>query len=87
MTDKFNIHIPNSVKKSLKKIPIPWRDRMFNAIEMLQFDPFIGEKMFGKLQNKRKIRIWPYRIIYEVNIKKKTIIIVEAGHRGGVSYK
>lgn len=85
--DKFDVHIPHSVRKSIEKIPVPWRDRMFNAIDLLEYNPFMGEKMLGKLQDKRKIRIWPYRIIYTVEKKSKIIKILEAGHRGGMSYK
>ena len=50
-------------------------------------NPFLGEKMSGKLQDKRKIRIWPYRIIYKINVKRKHIIITDAGHRGSIGYK
>lgn len=65
---------------------MPWRERIFNTVDLLQYEPFLGEKMAGKLKDKRKIRVWPYRIIYKIDKPAKTIVIVEVGHRGSVSY-
>jgi len=87
MAEKYFIYIPKPTAKQIKQIPVLWRDRIANAIEILQYNPFLGEKMTGKLKNQRKIRIWPYRILYTAERKKRIIIIVEVGHRGGVSYK
>lgn len=84
MPEKFFIFIPNSVKKDIKKIPFPWQVRVVQAIGVLERDPYYGEKLSGDLEGKRKIRIWPYRVIYQLDLKKKTIVIVEAGHRQGV---
>lgn len=84
MPEKFFIFIPNSVKKDIKKIPFPWQVRVMQAIGVLEHDPFYGEKLSGDLEGKRKIRIWPYRVIYQLDLKKKIIIIVEARHRQGV---
>ncbi|PIP24030.1 MAG: type II toxin-antitoxin system mRNA interferase toxin, RelE/StbE family [Candidatus Nealsonbacteria bacterium CG23_combo_of_CG06-09_8_20_14_all_38_19] len=84
MLNKYQVVVPESVVKSLIKIPLPWRERMAKAIDLLPENPFMGEKLWGKLQGKRKIRIYPYRIIYEVDKKKQRIIIFEAGHRQGI---
>lgn len=87
MPDKFYVFVPKSAKKSIKKIPLPWQFRIMQALSALEVDPYFGERMAGKLQGKRKIRIWPYRIIYQIDAKKKIVMIVEIGHRGGMSYK
>mgnify|MGYP001607999122 CR=1 FL=1 len=84
MEKRFFVFIPNSVRRSIKKIPFPWQQRLLRAISVLETDHFYGEKLTGKLEGKRKIRVWPYRIIYEIDFKKKIIIIVEAGHRQGI---
>ena len=54
------------------------------AIDLLANNPFIGEKLWGKLQGKRKIRIHPYRIVYEIHEKQKLIAIINVGHRQGI---
>ncbi|MFH1308945.1 MAG: type II toxin-antitoxin system RelE/ParE family toxin [Patescibacteria group bacterium] len=84
MSRKFKIIVSKSSAKGLKKIPLPWRSRIILSIDLLQENPLMGEKLWGKLEGKRKIRIHPYRIIYEVSEKEKTIIILETGHRSNV---
>ena len=87
MSKKYSVEVPKSPQKSLEKTPLPWRERIGKAINLLQYFPFMGEKMWGKLKDKRKLRIWPYRVIYKVDKKRRRIIIVEIGHRGKMSYK
>jgi addiction module RelE/StbE family toxin len=84
MPRKFCILISNPVKKSIKKIPIPWQVRVMQAISVLENDPFYGEKLSGKLSGKRKIRVWPYRVIYSLDLRKRIITVVEVGHRQGI---
>jgi len=84
MTRKYEVVVSNSVKKSLLAIPLPWRNRLMEAIDLLAENPFMGEKLWGKLQGKRKIRIHPYRIIYGINENHRIIIVLETGHRQGI---
>lgn len=86
MTEKYFVYIPNPVRKSVKKIPQPWQKRILDILTILETDPFIGEKMTGRLEYYRKIRIWPYRVIYSISKNDNIIKIVEIEHRGNVSY-
>lgn len=82
----YQVFVPSSAKKSLSKIPLPWKGRIARVIDVLKTEPFYGEKMTGQLSNCRKIRIWPYRIVYQINEKERFIKILEIRHRGNVSY-
>ena len=84
MTRKYEVVVSNSVKKSLLAIPLPWRNRIMEAIDLLAENPFMGKKLWGKLQGKRKIRIHPYRIIYEIDENRRIIIVLETGHHQGI---
>jgi len=84
---KYKIIIRNKAQKNLLKIPLPWQQRIIIAVSLLEENPFMGEKMWGKFKNCFKIRIWPYRIIYEVFRKTKLIYIRRIDHRGGTVYK
>ena len=84
MTTEYRIVVSNSAKKSLKKTPLPWREKIGKIIESLKTNPLIGEKLKGELEGKRKITVWPYRIIYEVYKKKLIIHIIAIAHRGGL---
>ena len=82
----YKIKIRHKAEKELYKIPFPWRKRIAQAIDVLEENPFYGEKMCGKLKDRRKIRIWPYRIIYRIYKSKKIIYIERISHRQG-AYK
>lgn len=84
MPGKYRIIIPHSVKKNFICIPLPWRQRIMEAIDILAENPFMGEKLHGKLKDKRKIRIHPYRIIYKIINGDRIILIVEVGRRQGI---
>lgn len=86
MSSRYYVYLPKSVLKSMAKIPLPWRNRIKEAIDALQADPYYGEKMLGQYGDKRKIRVWPYRIIYSIEENNKLIKIFEVEHRGHVSY-
>lgn len=86
MTGGYYIHIPKLALKSMAKIPLPWRDRIKRVIDELPADPYLGEKMSGELCDCRKIRVWPYRIVYRLDKKAKIIIVLEVNHRGNMSY-
>ncbi len=83
----YLVQIPKSIVKQVKKIPLPWRERVDQAMRSLANKPFLGIKMSGEYHNKRKIRVWPYRILYTFDQERKTVWIVEVGHRGHMSYK
>lgn len=86
MAGKYFVYIPKQVRKSLLKIPSPWIERMEKVINTLETDPYAGEKMNGDMKDKRKIKIWPYRIVYKIDEARHLIVICEAEHRGNVSY-
>ncbi|MDP3996097.1 MAG: type II toxin-antitoxin system RelE/ParE family toxin [bacterium] len=83
----YSVYIANNAKKELKKIPLPWRDRIIEVLRIIAKNPLAGIPMTGELKGKRKVRVWPYRIIYEFDKKEKIVNVLEIGHRGGMSYK
>ncbi|OHA16678.1 MAG: hypothetical protein A3G52_03040 [Candidatus Taylorbacteria bacterium RIFCSPLOWO2_12_FULL_43_20] len=83
----YSVYIANSAKKELKKIPQPWQGRIIETLGIIAENPLVGSPMEGKLKGKRKVRVWPYRIIYQIEKKEKIVKILEIGHRGGMSYK
>lgn len=78
--------IPKSALKSMAKIPLPWQERIRAAIDALEIEPYYGDKMRGQYADKRKIRVWPYRIIYSIEEDIKLVKVFEVEHRGHTSY-
>lgn len=84
----FKVSVPKKEERVLKKIPEPWRKRIVLTLKELEKNPFLGAKMWGQLEGKRKIRVWPYRIIYSLDQERKIVSILEIGHRGNLrSYR
>ncbi len=80
----YKIKIRHKAEKELYKIPFPWQKRIVQAIDALEKDPFYDEKMWGKFKDQRKIRIWPYRIIYRIYPRQKIVYIECISHWQGV---
>jgi mRNA-degrading endonuclease RelE of RelBE toxin-antitoxin system len=83
----YAVQISRSAAKQIQDIPLPWRDRIGRAIDLLELNPFIGTKMRGEYEGWWKLKVWPYRIYYSMFKQEKTVIIVRVKHRGSAGYK
>lgn len=72
------------VKKNLKKIDKRYRERILVALVELGKNLYLGKPLGGDLEGKFSLRVWPYRIIYEIYRKKLIIYIISIAHRQGV---
>jgi len=77
----YQIFIEKSAQKSLSKIPSPHQGHIINKISKLSAQPRpIGAmKLSGR--EAWRIRVGSYRVIYEINDDKLTILVVTLGHR------
>ena len=80
----WTIVIRKQAVKNLQKIPNIYKKRIIAQINELEINPYLGLKLTGVLSNYYKIKIWPYRIIYELREKEKIIFVKEIAHRQGV---
>lgn len=77
----YQIFIEKSAQKKLSIIPEPFQDKIIAEIGLLADNPrpFGCKKLTGR--NAWRIRIGKYRVIYEINEKDKSVLIVTLGHR------
>jgi len=80
----YQIQVQKSARKQLDKIPAIYRAKLEKAIDSLAVDPFQGKKLEGELKGQYSIRVWPYRIIYQIYKKELIVSVIEVGHRQGV---
>ena len=66
-------HLQPSVKQEMKE-----------GFRFLASDPFIGEPLRRELEGKRKLKIGRYRIIYQIESSRKSILVLAIGHRRSV---
>lgn len=80
----YRLILESRAEKELDKIPKTYHGKIIKALRSLTEDPFQGKKLDGELKGMYSIRVWPYRIIYEIRKKELYVIIVHVGHRQGV---
>lgn len=67
------------VVKQLKKLPLSEKKKIIKKLELLSESPYSGKSLRGELAGLRSLRVWPYRIIYE--IQENLLIILSVAHR------
>ena len=83
----YQVKIQKSAEKQLAKIPAIYQDKFLRIFRSLAGDPFQGKKLEGELRGKYSVRVWPYRIIYQIYKKELIVLIIDIGHRQGVYKK
>jgi len=81
---KYQIILPKKVQKELDKIKGNDHQRLFQALIALASDPYIGKKLIGNRKGQWSFRVWPFRIIYEINNQKLIVFVIKIGSRQGV---
>ena len=89
MSSKTNLvlQVDNSVYKFLEKIPKKDAEVIFDVIENLPENPFLGDiqKIKGE-ENSWRRRVGNYRIFYEIIPKENLIYVYEAKRRTSNTY-
>ncbi len=85
---KYQIKLKRSVTKDLKDIDKQFIPRIFAVIESLADNPFqLQSRKLQGTDTSYRIRIGDYRLIYQVDIKKKLVVIEHIRHRKDVYRK
>ena len=73
--------------KMIRKLSPEIRDACKNAIEHISENPFAGKQLKEPMSGLRSFRTSSYRIIYKVEQRKITIIVIAVGHRRDIYEK
>lgn len=81
---KYKIHIAESAKKALSKIPKKDREKIEETISFLEVNP----RPFGHIKLKSssktslyRIRYGDYRVVYSIKDEVLLILVLEIGNR------
>ena len=80
----FKIQLTPRAKRRLKGISKEFKPAIKEIFDEIRDDPLVGKPLGKKLVNQFSYKFGVYRIIYRVNIQKRTIIILTAGHRSTI---
>ncbi len=81
---KYRVKLKPRAEKELNKLPQRDYYRIITALVGLAIDPFVGKKLEGKYKDYYSLRVWPYRIIYQINKKELLVFVIQIGHRQGI---
>jgi mRNA interferase RelE/StbE len=82
----YAVSIKKSAFRSLKKIPVADQKRLQALIRGLETDPLpsSARRLTAPGDPVYRIRSGVYRILYEVDSKAVTVLVLRVGHRGAV---
>ncbi len=82
----FTLRIDPKAEKQLNKIPSPYKERITIIFSSIAANPYAGKKLRGKYDGSYSVRVWPYRVIYDIYKRDLLVLVVKIKHRGGGAY-
>ena len=79
---KYKVRIAKTAEKQLRRLPSKYKDRIGLALLELAENPLpFGVKKLTGTESTYRIRVADYRIIYDLEHKVLTILVLKIGHR------
>lgn len=79
----MRVIITPEAQRQYKKLPVVSQAKIKRKLDLLETHPLIGKKLEGELVGRRSLKAWPYRIVYLIDEKQKTLYVVSIVHRQG----
>lgn len=79
----YSVQYLDSVKEDVRGLPKSIKEKLRKAIEKkLMLNPIeFGKPLQYSLKGLRRLRVENYRVIYQIDLNSKTVLIVKIGHR------
>lgn len=77
----FILKIKPKAQKAIDKVPEEFRFRVWQILIGIKDDPYLGKKLSGKHMDEYSVRVWPFRIIYEIRKAELIIVVIRFKHR------
>lgn len=80
---EYQVKLKSRAEKELNNLQRKDYYRVIAALTGLTANLFSGKKLEGECKGYHSIRVWPYRIIYQIYKKELLIFIIRISHRQG----
>lgn len=80
----MDVILSGDAEKQFRRLPPKDRSKVLRKLQTLRDEPSAGKKLAGEFTGIRSLRVWPYRILYEINPFKHRIEVLKIAHRQGV---
>jgi mRNA interferase RelE/StbE len=78
----YSIKISKSVQKQIDNLPNAMKGRILEKIKGLEIEPCpSGIVKLKNSEQEHRLRIGDYRVLYEIDDAKQTILILQCKHR------
>ena len=81
---RYQVKLKSRAEKELNSLLKRDYYRVIIALVGLAADPFVGKKLEGKYKDYYSLRVWPHRIIYQINKRELLVFVIRISHRRGV---
>jgi len=80
----YVVKIKPTAQKAIKNLPFSLQQRIIEKLKALEYHPHQGAKKLQGFENRYRIRVGDYRIIYEIHDNRLLVIVLEVGHRSHI---
>lgn len=80
----YRLNIDRKTVKNLKKTNHKFREKISLTLLKIQENPFIGKSLKGWHEKLFTVRVWPFRIVYQLDQKSRVINVISIKHRKDV---
>ncbi len=80
----MKVALSKDAQKQYERLPKPQQLKISKKLIELEQNPYVGKKLEGELKGIYSLRVWPYRILYEINRDKQIVQVHKIAHRQGV---
>lgn len=77
----YNVRLQKKAKKNLVKIDKRWHKRIVATLDDIAAQPHNGKQLDGDKRGQYVVRVWPYRIIYEIHDDVLVVLVIDIAHR------
>ncbi len=68
--------LPKIVATRFSALPLPGKERLAGAFDVLISNPKVGEELPGQFKRYRRLQVWPYEVVYLYDGAAKKISVV-----------
>lgn len=65
----------------LDRVGEDMRSKLMESMKSLEEDPLSGKALAGPLKGFYSIRVWPFRIVYQIAKGQLIVYVISIGHR------
>lgn len=77
----YRVYLASRAEKDIKKLTSRVKEEIRGILRVLADNPYKGTTLLGKYKGLRRYRVGDFRIVYELNKKRKALTIIKIGHR------